>query len=445
MRALASIRARLLLGAAVLLLAFLVGAGIALQRAHANSVRSAHFARLQATVYLLLAAAELDDAGALVMPRSVAEPRLSLPGSGLYASIFNAETGRTWESPSTVGVAPPLQREGAVGDWSFETLRGPDQRGYLSARYAVRWAGRSGDARLVLSVLQDEAILERELGVFGRTLWRWLGGAALLLLVTQTLLLQWALTPLRRIAQEIRRIERGEQTRIEQRYPSELAALTANLNALIQQERVRQSRYKEALSFLAHSLKTPLAVLRSALGDPQQLGAAVAQQVDRMDDIVHHQLSRAAATGVASFVAPLALAPVLHRIRESLEKVYAGRSLAFSIDCTAQVRWRMDEGDAFEIFGNLMDNAAKWARQRIEVRAWCDGAGALHVQVQDDGEGFRDPHRVLQLHVRGDERVPGHGVGLAVVKDLVDSHRGRMTLGRGALGGGQVDIELPPP
>jgi two-component system sensor histidine kinase PhoQ len=272
-------------------------------------------------------------------------------------------------------------------------------------------------------------------------LWAWLGGAGVVLLLSQTLLLQWGLRPLRRVSREIERIERGEQSEVEGRYPAEITGLTGNLNTLIRQERVRQTRYKEALSFLAHSLKTPLAVLRNALSQPQELPAAVEQQVSRMDHIVQHQLGRAAASGSARFAPYLALAPVVHRIRDSLAKVYADKLLAVEVDCPADLSWRIDEGDAFEMLGNVMDNAAKWAAGRVGVRLWREGS-ELHIVVQDDGPGFTYTQAILQLHVRMDEKVPGHGVGLAVVNDLVASHGGELTLLRSDLGGGRVEIVL---
>jgi two-component system sensor histidine kinase PhoQ len=246
------------------------------------------------------------------------------------------------------------------------------------------------------------------------------------------------------VAAEIRRIEGGEQARIEGRYPNEIAPLTDNLNTLIRQERVRQARYKEALSFLAHSLKTPLAVLRGALAEPAQLPAAVKQEVARMDDIVQHQLGRAAAGGATRFAPPVLLAPVLDRVRDALAKVHADKGLAFTTECPPDLAWRIEEGDLFEILGNVMDNASKWARSRVRARAWRED-GRLVLEVEDDGAGFSDTASVLQIHVRGDERVPGHGVGLAVVNDLVASHHGELELGRGSLGGAQVRIVLPAP
>ena len=435
-----SLRARLMLGATLVLIAFVAGAGLAVQRAHADSVRAARFSQLQSTVYLLLAGAELDARGMLVMPAAFPEPRLSLPGSGLYANVVNLARGEAWQSTSAVGLSPPFLRSVPVGQWRYDTVSAGG-RDYLAIGYGVTWAGRAQAVPLVLSVLEDKAEFDREIRVFERTSWTWLGGAVVLLLLSQTALLNWGLAPLRRVAHEIRSIEHGEQAEIEGRYPMEIAALTNNLNTLIKQERVRQTRYREALSFLAHSLKTPLAVLRTALGEPANLPAIVNQQVARMDDIVQHQLGRAAASGASRFAPYLSLAPVLNRIRDSLQKVYAAKALVFAFDCPSELNWQIDEGDAFELLGNVMDNAAKWARHRVTVEVRREAA-RLHIRVDDDGPGFGDTQSILQLHVRGDEKVPGHGVGLAVVSDLVASHGGELNLSRSDLGGARLDIVL---
>ncbi len=435
-----SIRARLMLGATGVLIAFVAGAGWAVQRAHEDSVRTARFAQLQSTVYLLLAGAELDERGALVMPPSFPEPRLLLPGSGLYANVVNVARHEEWQSPSTVAINPPFLRGVAVGQWRSDVVSAGG-RDYLAIGYGVSWAGRTQAAPLVLSVVEDKAAFDREVGVFARTLWTWLGGAATFLLLTQTLLLKWGLAPLSRVAHEIRGIEHGEQAEVKGRYPSEITALTSNLNTLIKQERLRQTRYREALSFLAHSLKTPLAVLRTALGEPATMPDVVSQQVARMDDIVQHQLGRAAASGSSRFAPYLPLAPVLNRIRDSLAKVYVEKGLVFSLDIPPDLSWRIDEGDAFEMLGNVMDNAAKWANHHVAASVRRERE-RLHIRVEDDGPGFSDTESILQLHVRGDEKVPGHGVGLTVVNDLVGSHDGELNLSRSNLGGARVDIVL---
>ncbi len=216
-----SIRARLLLAAGLVLLAFMAGAGAAVQRAHADSVLTAHYGRLQSTIYLLLARAELDDNGALVMPSGFAEPRLSLPQSGLYASIVNLKRNEQWRSGSSLGANPPFRREGvAPGQWRDEAIEGGGGS-WLAVSYGVKWAAGKAEAPLVLSVVEDRSEYDREITAFTRTLWLWLGGAGVLLLLAQLLLLRWGLAPLERVAGEIRRIEGGGQSRIEGRYPSE--------------------------------------------------------------------------------------------------------------------------------------------------------------------------------------------------------------------------------
>jgi two-component system sensor histidine kinase PhoQ len=411
-------------------------------------VLAGRYAQLQSTVYQLLADAELDAGGRLVMPPSFPEPRLTLPGSGLYARIVNPARQEQWQSPSAVGMAPPFMSDVAVGQWRTGLVSAGGHT-YLTSAYGVRWAVGAQALPLMLFVLEDKAELDREVAVFEHTLWTWLGGAAALLLLSQTLLLTWGLAPLRRVADEIRAVESGEQSEVKGRYPAEIAVLTDNLNTLIKQERLRQTRYREALSFLAHSLKTPLAVLRTALGEPERLPAVVDQQVAHMDDVVQYQLGRAAASGSSRFVPRLTLAPVLQRVRDSLLKVHADKGIDFAFECPADLAWRIDNGDALELFGNLMDNASKWTRRQVIVHLRAQ-AGELHIRVDDDGPGFSQAmgdngdiaETLLQIHVRGDEQVPGHGVGLAIVKDLVASHDGELKLSRSDLGGARVDIVL---
>jgi two-component system sensor histidine kinase PhoQ len=421
------------------------------RQAYAQSLQAQRFARLQTTIYLLMAGAELNAAGGLVMPAALAEPRLSLPGSGLYASISDLQTGEAWRSSSTVGFTPPFQRSRETGRWQFDTVDSPQApggerstsgRAYLAATYAVRWAVNDQVASLVFSVLEDKAESDRELATLERTLWSWLGATGLLLLLTQALLLRWGLRPLGQLAREIRHIEIGVQTRVEGRYPSELEGLSHNLNLLMDQQQARQTRYKEALDDLAHSLKTPLAAMRASLDQPGDLPATVAQQVGRMDDIVRHQLGRAGARGAHRFAPRLLLAPLLHRIRDTLAKVYRDKELSFALECPSALAWRLDEGDAFEILGNLLDNAAKWARHEVGLLVWVDGNG-LHLRVTDDGPGFADPQAGPARGVRLDESVSGHGIGLSVVNDLVSSYLGELKISNAASGGAQVDIVLP--
>lgn len=173
-----SIRARLIWGGMGVLLAFLAAAGWAVQQAYEDSVQAARLARLQTTIYLLMAGAELEAQGALVMPPALAEPQLSLPASGLYAQIANPDHAETWQSASSLGLALPFQRSQTPGQWRFDTVAAlpavggsavKTGRAFLAATYAVTWAVGSHSSPLVFSVLEDKAAFDRELAAFART------------------------------------------------------------------------------------------------------------------------------------------------------------------------------------------------------------------------------------------------------------------------------------
>ena len=132
----------------------------------------------------------------------------------------------------------------------------------------------------------------------------------------------------------------------------------------------------------------------------------------------------------------------MRRIGDTLAKVYVDKQLAFSLECAPDLSWRIDEGDAFEVLGNVLDNAAKWARAQVGARLWVEGK-QLRIRIWDDGPGFGNSQAVGERRVRLDELVPGHGIGLAVVRDIVASHQGQVTISQTPAGGAQLDISLP--
>lgn len=442
-----SIRTRLHLGASLVMLTFFCLAGLAVQNVYSEHLRQSHYARLQSTVYMLIAITELGTQGQLQLPAGIGEPQLAVPSSGLYAQIDNPERQERWQSPSSIQIgafpAPAL----STGQWQQQEITHQGQQ-YLSTAYQVRWViGREGAEQkaqtLRFIVLEDTQRFSAQLGRFQTALWGWLGAAALCLLLAQALLLRWGLRPLQKLERELAAIEQGEQTQVAGSYPREIAPLAARLNRLVEQEHARQQRYREALGDLAHSLKTPLAILRADVSD-EELRSHVKEQVSRMDHIVQHQLSRAALRGEATLAAPLPLKPVAERLIATMQKVHAARQLQFTLICADELQWPLDEGDAFEIIGNVLDNAGKWARSEVQLQLSASRS-ELKISVADDGAGFVDTTAPLQRGIRLDERVAGHGIGLSVVADIVQAYQGRIELGRSALGGASVTLLLPDP
>jgi two-component system sensor histidine kinase PhoQ len=289
---------------------------------------------------------------------------------------------------------------------------------------------------------------------YRRALWGWLIALGAGLVAAQAVVLRWALGPLAQVSAELRDIEGGRRAELTGRYPAELHGLTTNLNDLIRSSSAHLTRYRNALADLAHSLKTPLAVMRTALrddADPAGFRQLVAEQVGRIDQTVDYQLQRAAASGRTALSAPVPVRAVMERLRASLAKVYAAKQLEFRIDVDERVVFSGDESDLLELLGNVLDNACKWARRHVDARALLAEPQAapragIVLEIDDDGPGF--PSADFDAHfgrgVRADPSTAGHGIGLAVVRDIVqDVYQGRVELLASAHGGARVRLTLP--
>ncbi len=443
-----SLRARLLLAATLVLVVFMLLSGAALEQAFRSSAQQAQRDKMQALIYFLLGSAENGENDILTIPPNAQlDPRLGRVRSGLAALIFDAKGKVIWRSASLESPVPDLQAP-KVGDSLFTEF---DDQFALS--YGVNWAADTGShlftspkpRRYTIAVLEDKTPYRTQLGVFRRTLWIGLGFAASALLLLQLLVLRWGLAPLRRLARELRLVESGEQARIESSYPDELMPLASGLNTMIQGERNQQSRYRNALDDLAHSLKTPLAVLRG-LAEDKAADAALRERlrdpVGRIQEITDHQLRKAATAGRRTFAEPVRLQPLVEKIAGALSKVYADKQPEFTFAIDERLRARADEGDLYEMLGNLMDNAGKWCRKRIRVSALY-AERKLQLIVEDDGPGFpAEADTLLQRGVRADSLTPGQGIGLGAVAEMVRAYDGSIALGRSELGGGRVDVAL---
>ena len=221
--------------------------------------------------------------------------------------------------------------------------------------------------------------------------------------------------------------------------------LADNLNAVLSHERKQQQRYRDALADLAHSLKTPLAVVRGTARESFSSGAqAVEEQLEQMDRIVGYHLQRAAASGSGALGTPVVLRAAVERVVAAIKKVYSDKALDVGVDISEDLRFRGDEGDLTEVLGNLVDNACKWCRSTVRISA-TGGKGLLRLRFEDDGRGINDGDvaRVFARGVRADESVPGHGIGLSVVREIVHAYGGKVRIGKSTLGGAMVELQLP--
>jgi len=447
-----SFHTRLLLTASIALLAFFAISALLLDIIFRQTSENILANRMQVVVMSLIASTELDARGRVIIPEVLPEHRLERPGSGLYAQIRRGDGAVAWRSPSTLGHEihyPPVVMTGEQR--LVRTTKDEDQPLFVMS-FGVAWEGPRGEsAPFVFDVAQSLEPYESQLWRFRRNL---LGSFLLLsvvLLLVQMLVIRWGMRPLRQMGASLREMQSGRQQALTGDYPRELAVLARTINGLVSDERAHLDRYRNSLADLAHSLKTPLAVLstlRDDSGMDNNSRETLNTQVERMNAIVEYQLRRAAASGSGQNLKRTPVTPVAEKIVDSLAKVYHERGLRFEQRIESELVFQGEEEDLMEVIGNLMDNACKWAREQVvlEVRAVAGSSGRmLEVIVSDDGPGMpaEAVDRFTRRGVRGDENVEGQGIGLAVVRDISVMYGGEVQVERAEAGGAGVRVMLP--
>jgi len=443
-----SLQARLLVTLALLLLATLAIAAWSLESLYRDIGLRAFQDVLDAQVIALISTAEIDADGRLV-PQNLAEPRLATPGSGLYAEILGARG--SWRSPSAVGSGLNLASQPAAGERKYELARLADGTRVLGLSLGIRWEPPQGEARdFVIRAAQSlepwhqEILLVRTGLITGSIL------LSLLLLGGLAIALRVALGPLRRLESEIVDIEAGRRDSLGAGWPRELSGVTGNLNALLIGERKRLERYRTTLGNLAHSLKTPLAAMRGLIEQGQAGPQSLAPQLDRMQAIVQHQLKRAVFGGSGATLIDLPVHEPLEQLRAALAKVYADKEVRATLAVALGTAYPIDVGDFLELAGNLMDNAWKYCKSTVAVRAtpWTAAEWrrpGLVLDVEDDGGGIppAERSRVLERGARADESVAGQGIGLSVAREVAAAYSGIVEIGESRFGGARVSLRLP--
>ncbi len=406
---------------------------------------------LDSQMVALIAAAEPQPNGKYAPESADLAPRLRSPRSGLYAQIVSVRSKAVWRSPSTAGAPIDFGPALKPGNRAISYSSSGHERIEIESR-GIEFEDRTGHVELTFSVAASLTPYEQQLWSFRRQLFGWFSGLMLVLLAALAGLLRWVLSPLRRMEREIHEVEEGRSDVLGGGYPRELSGVASNLNTLLIGERKRVARYRDTLGNLAHSLKTPLAVIRAALASNNTVsGTVLNPEIDRMSAIIEHQLKRAAASGGALLgQAPVDVAPIVAELRVTLLKVYARKDLSIELAIAPNCQFVGDRGDLTELLGNVLDNACKWCRSLVRLTASADGSFAtrerLSIVVEDDGPGISsdDRIRIGQRGVRTDEKVPGHGIGLAMVQDTVEMYGGSLMIGESkALGGARFELRLP--
>jgi two-component system sensor histidine kinase PhoQ len=442
-----SIGRRLLLASLVVLPMFLAATGWFFARSFEASQLGSAQERMRVQFYALVGAVEFDAEG-IKVGAHLGDPRLGQLNSGLYAVVQHPRGALLWQSPSSMGLdlSPELlatDNPPHIGDERFDTVSGAEPLSRF--QYQTVWETDDGeDMPLVFTILEDQTPQRSQLRAFLRELWFGLGSAAVLLTAAQAAILRWGLQPLRRLAHDLVDLEQGHRGALPEHYPEELQSLAANLNQLLQREQQQRERYRNTLGDLAHSLKTPLAVLRQAAASPAPDPALLEEQVQRMDQMVSYQLQRAVLSSPHNLQQRILLRPVVDKLVGTFAKVYFEKKPHFKVSIDDDCECRGDEADLLELLGNLLDNACKACKHNIAISTTRNERWLL-IAIEDDGPGIAADRRasILQRGQRADSYAPGQGIGLAVAVDIIDSYAAELDIGSSALGGARFSIRWP--
>ena len=442
-----SLTSRLLISLSIVLICFLGGTGYVLDKAFQESTKDATQDRLHGYAMALIAAAEVKFDGSVYIPNILPIVRFNQSNSGLYAQVLNNEGNQLWKSSSSNDKALSQTQQLKSTESTFNIATIPSGETLFNFNYGVSWGLNNKDYVYTINIFESLDAYHKEINRFRQKLWIWLGGVSILLILVQGFLMRWGLKPIRDAAEEIEKIETGDQTTLEKSYPKELKILTKNINALMNSNKQHLNRYRNSLSDLAHSLKTPLALLRSeseSKDSKNALDEVIAEQVDQMKQIVDYQLQRAATSGQNPLSKPIDIEAITNKINKSLLKVYADKNISSIVNIQNDIHFAGDESDLFELLGNTMDNAFKWAKSNIKISIQSSKTShQLSITIEDDGPGIEPSlaKKVLQRGIRSDER-GGTGIGLAISHDIVQAYNGSIEIDQSSLGGALFLIKL---
>ena len=407
--------------------------GWVLDRSFRDSVVAGAEEQLRLVIYSLMGSVD-EEEQKLIFNDDLFEPRLSQPDSGLYARVSSDIDETLWLSTSASTTAVEFPQENVQpGSFLFRAVNTPIPRYHLS--YMVFWEGVDTE-QVVFAAAIDQKPYRRAITQFRQSLGLGFGAATLVFVIAQLLALRWGLRPLRTMAGEVQELEAGERERLSDAYPKELDGLAGNLDRFVAHEERSRTRYRNALEDLAHSLKTPLAVVRNSLLDEQPDKTLLTEQLDRMQTTVTHQLSKASATGPVVVGKNVQISDMVERLIRALQTAYIDRGIEVTLHLQEDVQAKGDERDFMEIVGNLLENAFKYTASKVEVRTFqenADGQSFGCLEILDDGPGIPSALRaeVLNRGLRLDEIENGQGIGMSVVAELVALYEGSLSIDDG--------------
>lgn len=453
-----SLAGRLLLSAAGLSFLILLVAGWVLSELNRRATVHSFDERLRLYLKVLVADVAAMTDGSAADIGNLGEPQFQIPLSGWYWQIVKIDqekgatavlrTSRSLYStrlPYLVEPNDPNRDTDAVDGF----VSGPDNR---RLRIVEQLIDLGEGNRFYIAVAGNAAEIDQETRNFNTALLTTFSLLGAALVASTIVQVRFGLLPLVRLRNAVIAIRQGEADTIGEQFPEEVAPLAHELNQLVDANREIVNRARMQVGNLAHALKTPISVLVNEAGqDDSALAAKLREQTTIMKDQVQYYLDRArAAARAASIGSVTEVDPVIAAFLRTFPKIYRDRDITFTAGGETGLRFRGERQDFEDMVGNLVDNAGKWARSRVEITVAAEdvAAGApprIRLTIDDDGPGL-SPEGRKEATRRGrrlDETKPGSGLGLSIVVDLAGLYLGQFDLQESPLGGLRACVILP--
>ena len=467
-----SLKLRVLGASAAVLVLFFCLMGLAVLEAYDDSQYQAMRRQLSADANVLLTAARVRD-GKLVMPSRLPDEKFNKVESRVLGLIYDRHGNLLWRSRSTLDedqltYVPNFN----VTDSYFGLIASKNGKDYFVYDIDLVLGSGSDTKGLVFVTMEPALEYQTTLDIYRRALMSWLSGTGAIILIVFWLAMYWSLRPLKDLAQNLKMIEVGSNDRLVGVYPFEIARVTNALNLLLSNEKKQRERYRDTMADLAHSLKTPLAVLQSVndtlnmkrgylrngkaqpVSDDElvEISLSIDEQVQRMNQIIGYQLQRAVIRHKPLVRNSIPAMPVVERLCHTLDKVYRDKNVRVSRQAERACHFMGNEPDLMEILGNLLENAYKLCLQNVQINldmvVSVDDSGnkreQLMLAIEDDGPGVPEARRdeILRRGVRADSRTAGQGLGLSMVMDIIDSYGGSLSVSDSSLGGARFTVKI---
>ena len=329
-----------------------------------------------------------------------------------------------------------------TGQQSRTLQTGPDQQSLLLMSEGYKKKGK----KLTITIAEDLNPINKNITQFKYWFAAMASGMLLTLVILQVLILRLSLKSVTRLHTELKLLQRGQLNKLNTDAPSELRPLIDEVNHLLSITQQRLQRSRNALSDLAHAIKKPLTVIKQITDShtiPDTTRITLLKQTDDIYQISDHILKRARLAGHSHSGALFSFSQDLPALIKTLDMMYSHKTIQLTYHVPDNIDYPIDREDMLELLGNLMDNAYKWAAHKVRLTISVDSD--LHIRIEDDGLGT-DLEKINELSKRGvrlDEKIQGHGFGLAITADIVNDYNGSISFKHSnKLGGFQADITL---